>query len=241
MATTCRFRGALAVALSATALAGCTNPSEPDDFELLDPSVCAPDNGPFTVNVDNRFFPLPVGSELVLSGVEDGAALRIEQRVTGEVEKVGDVTTRVVEVTRLADGAIAQRSRDFYAQAPDGTVCLFGRDVDTFEGGVLVGHGGSWRADVPGNAPGIFMPGEPRTVTRFERERAPAVAVDTAAILATEVEITVPGGHFVDAVWLVEWDPLAGESSMAGVNEFYAPDVGPIADGPAKLVSDGVR
>lgn len=96
----------------------------------VDISVCDPEVGMFSLVIDNGFFPLVVGAETVLEGVDDeGVEIRVEISVLDETEEVAGVTTRVVVETEFEDGELVEISRNFYAQAPDGTVCYFGEDV----------------------------------------------------------------------------------------------------------------
>src|ERR1043166_7874851 len=60
-------------------------------------AVCDPAAGPFTLDVTNPFFPLPVGHQLVLDGNEDGGAVRVVITVLDQTEIVAGVPTRVVE------------------------------------------------------------------------------------------------------------------------------------------------
>jgi hypothetical protein len=231
----------LARVLALGALLGCNDPREPEEFDLLDPTACALDAGPFTADVDHPYFPLPVGREWILEGEEDGVTVRLERRVLDDEEKVGDVTTRVLEETELRDGRLVAVGRGFYAQAPDGSVCLFGERVERFDGGARVGAQPSWRADVAGNAPGLVLPGELEDRVRYPRTRAPRVSEELVAIRNEEVVITIPAGELEESLWLVAWDPLRGESSFTGVEEFYAEGIGLVVARPVELVSDTVR
>ena len=78
-----------------------------------------------------------------------------------------------------------------------GTVCYFGEAVDIYENGAIVSHEGAWRADDPGNAPGIFMPADPQEGMTFQQENAPGVAMDEATIVKVSgdtITIRTPGG-----------------------------------------------
>ncbi|MEQ8893468.1 MAG: hypothetical protein RID93_37810, partial [Sandaracinaceae bacterium] len=91
---------AVAVGIVAFALLmGCDSedPGVPESFELLDGAVCDAANGRFTREVDHPYFPLAVGSEWVLEGVEEGTPIRIEITVLERTEVVSGVVTRVVE------------------------------------------------------------------------------------------------------------------------------------------------
>src|SRR5512134_3804896 len=104
-------------------------PGPADDFEELELSVCGEAGAPFTLEIDNPFFPLPVAHHLVLEGDEDGTTIRVEITVLDETEDVGGVTTRVVEEAEYEDDEVVEIARNFFAQASDGTVCYFGETV----------------------------------------------------------------------------------------------------------------
>jgi hypothetical protein len=154
----------------------------------------------------------------------------------------GQVTTRVVEELEWEDANgngrvdsdenLIEVSRNYFAQTRDGTVCYFGEDVDIYEDGEVVSHEGSWRADATGNAPGIFMPEEPRPGMTFQQEVAPGVAEDEATIVGSGT-VEVPAGTFRDTIRVREFNPLDGSVGYKS----YADDVGLIQDGPVELLS----
>jgi len=55
---------------------------------LMDIGVCDPGTGTFTTEIDNPFFPLPVGHQIVLQGKEFGRDLLVRITVLDEVETV---------------------------------------------------------------------------------------------------------------------------------------------------------
>jgi len=201
----------------------------------LDILVCDPaGGGPFSLIIDNEFFPLVVGEQLVLEGVEDGELIELEITVLNETELVDGVTTRVVEEAEWIDGELAEISRNFFAQAPDGTVCYFGEDVDIYEGGVVVSNEGAWRSGENGNRAGIFMPGNPQLGDVYANEIAPGVAEDQAEIIDFGEEIDVPAGIFNDTLTIEECNPLA--DAEKGIKVFVR-GIGLAIDGPAELIS----
>lgn len=198
----------------------------------LDIGVCASDAGPFTLGIDNRYLPLVVGTQLILEGEEDGATLRVEFTVLDETEVVDGVTTRVVEERETEDGELVEISRNFFAQAPNGSVCYFGEDVDDYEDGVVVGHDGAWRAGVDGARAGILMPPDPALGMTYPEEVAPGIAEDTGRIDAIGEVVEVPAGRFEDTLRVIETSPLDAGSSL----KVYAPGVGMIVDEPVRLI-----
>lgn len=200
----------------------------------LDIAVCDPvAGGPFSLIIDNEFFPLVVGTQLVLEGVEDGETIRLEITVLDETEDVAGVTTRVFEEAEFVDGELAEISRNYFVQTADGTVCYFGEDVDIYEGGVVVSHEGQWRAGENGNLPGIFMPSIPDIGMVFSNEFAPGVAEDQAEVIALGEEIDVPAGIFDDTLTVEECNPL--EDAERDIKVFVR-GIGIAIDGVTELL-----
>jgi len=198
-------------------------------------SVCDPSAGPFSLLINNPFSPLFVGDELVLEGEDDeGTFLEVIITVLDEIEVVAGVNTRVVEEAESEDGEIVEISRNFYAQAPDGTVCYFGEDVDDYEDGEIVGHEGEWRAGENGNLPGIIMPGNPQVGQIFQQESAPGIAEDQAEIVAMGETIDVPAGEFSDTLTTLDCNPM---ENGAIDEKVYVEDIGLAIDEDAELVS----
>jgi hypothetical protein len=207
-----------------------------ENFEELSIAICAPNAGPFTLNIDNPFFPLPPGRTLELEGDESGKIEHLTFTVTNETQVVAGVTTRVATETHFENGVKIEVSRNFFAQAPDSTVCYFGEEVDNIQGGVT-DHTGTWHAGEAGALPGILMPGTPRVGTKFSNEMAPGVAEDRAAVVGVNETVREPAGEFKGVVRTIDWDPLEGQTSADGEEKFYAPDVGLIEDEVVELLS----
>jgi hypothetical protein len=199
---------------------------------LADTGVCDPGATTFTVDIDNPYFPLPVGHRVVLEGEEGGAHLLVRITSMDETETVAGVETRVVEEFEAKDGRVVEISRNFFAQAQDGTVCYFGEDVDIYDGaGNVTSHSGAWRAGVGENRPGIFMPATVEVGQAFQQEIAPGIAEDQAKVIALDETTEVPAGTFEDTATLRDGSPLDGSSG----EKVYARGIGLIVDGPARL------
>jgi hypothetical protein len=210
-------------------------------------SLCAPDRNVFSLNINNSFFPLPVGQVWVLTGKEQGQNIGLQITVLRKRETLykntaQPITTRVVEEREWADDngdgliqaseEMIEVSLNYFAQTQDGTVCYFGEAVDIFENGQVVSHEGSWRADDPGNAPGIFMPANPAIGMSFQQESAPGIAEDRAEIIGSGTQ-KVPAGTFTETLKIRDFNPLDGSKGI----KWYAKNVGIIIDGPLQLVS----
>lgn len=201
---------------------------------LMGLSVCDPDAGTFTAEIDNPFFPMTVGHRVVLEGQESGRDLLVRITALDETETVAGVETRVVEEYEALDGRVVEISRNYFAQAQDGTVCYFGEEVDDFnEAGEVTSHGGAWRADGDRSLPGIFMPPSPHVGQAFQQEIAPGIAEDQAKVIALGERTEVPAGTFEDTVIMLEGDPIGGGQDT----KVYARGIGLIVDESARLTS----
>lgn len=200
--------------------------------QQLSLDLCSPDRGGFTLESRNAYFPLQVGRQWVLEGEEGGVRVQLQIEVLRRTEVVAGVTTRIIEERESHGGELVEDSRNFFAGASDGTVCYFGEDVDLYEGGRIVSHEGSWRADDPGNRPGIIMPAAPRAGVKFQMEGAPGVAQDEGTIVGTG-KVVVPAGTFTETIRVREFNPLDGDRD----EKVFAANVGMIIDGPLMLMS----
>lgn len=148
--------------------------------------------------------------------------LRIESEVLTSTKTIAGVEVTVVEVTEFVDGELAEVTEDYYAQDAAGIVYYLGEEVDEYEDGEVVGHGGAWLAGEDGSLAGIFMPAEPREGDEFEQERAPGVAEDLSTVTATGVRVTVPAGTFEDCIETEDLDPIDDVRET----KYYCPGVG---------------
>ena len=195
----------------------------------LDISICDPANDNFSLTIDNPYMPMVVGTVLTL---EDAAGLLLEITVLDETNDVAGITTRVLEERETENGELIEVSRNYFVQAPDGTVCYYGEDVDIYENGMITSHEGAWLAGVGRNQPGIMMPANPMVGMTYPQEIAPGVAMDRGEITKVGVPYTVPFMMYPDTVETIDTTPLEPGSESLKV---YARDVGLIFDDGAEL------
>ena len=206
--------------------------------------ICDPDAGPFSLVIDNGFFPVVVGSENVLEDEE--GVLRLEITVLDEIEMVAGVNTRVLVEMESEDGLLIEVSRNFFAQAPDGTVCYFGEDVDICPTGlqpdgddgflcegVEPSHEGAWRAGEKGALSGIIMLADPQPGDSYKQEDAPEVAEDQAEVMALGEPIVVPAGNFNNTLITEDCNPFDGTRDL----KVYVNGIGLAIDEDLELVA----
>ena len=219
-------------AITVVVLGACGDPN-PNQAEGVELSIEVCNGvGPFSADITHAFFPQPVGQRLVLEE-KGGGGFRVEISALAETEVVRGVVTRVVHEYETEGGELVEQSWNYFAQAPDGTVCYFGERVDIYEGGVVVRHDGQWRADENGYRAGILMPAVPMAGTYHAQERAPGVAEDYANVVALGKSVSVPAGMYSDTVITSEWTPL---EPGAKSHKAYARGVGLVDDDGAVLV-----
>jgi len=224
------------------ALAQEEEPEFTDEFPLEDCN--------FKTRGGNPYFILKPGRQLYFSNlrcVDAGECDELEEvwiTVTKDLRKIRlptghgtrHVWTRVVEERETADSELKEVSRNFFADCgPTHDVYYFGEDVDDYEDGVIVGHGGAWLTGKNGAMPGIIMPESAFILgSRYFQEIAPGVALDRAEHVATGEEVEVPAGVFEDCVEVTETTPLNLDEESTKV---YCRDIGLVIDGDLELAA----
>jgi hypothetical protein len=107
--------------------------------------------------------------------LRDQAGNQVTATVLDETRVVAGVETRVIEERELAKGKLVEVSRNYFAiHKPTRNALYFGEEVDMYEDGKVVGHGGSWLAGVDGAKAGLIMPASRAPDTGTTRNRRPA-------------------------------------------------------------------
>jgi hypothetical protein len=145
---------------------------------------------------------------------------QVQISVLDQTETVAGVVTRIVEEREWENGVLAEVSRNFFVQAPDGTVCYYGEEVDDYKNGKIIGYGGAWRAGIGQNKPGIIMPAQPIVGQVYQQEVAPGVAMDQAEHIGMEQSFTTPAGTFQN-VLLVKETPLSTKRYQRGIGLIF--------------------
>jgi hypothetical protein len=117
----------------------------------------------FTAHVTNPWFPLPVGTHWVYTGVKDGAPSRDIVRVTSQTITIDGKPSAAVSDRLYLRGRLEERTTDWYSQDSDGNVWYVGEDTAELDAhGRVTSREGSWKAGVDGARAGVFMPAHPR-------------------------------------------------------------------------------
>ena len=211
------------------------------DLELCFPTtedidVCDPEEATFTLDSTNPYYPLIVGSVVILEGEEDGDVVRVERTVLPETMEIEGVATHVLEHKNFINGEIHEIARNFYVEASDGTVCYFGEDVEFYEDGELVNTAGTWRAGVNGAKPGIIMPAVPEVGQAYFQEHEEGNAMDMARVTMTGATVTLGDLTFENVVQVLDANPIDDEEPCEDEEKLYAPGIGEIKDVDLEVV-----
>jgi hypothetical protein len=177
----------------------------------------------FVAVIDNPYFPMPVGRTLVYSGVKDGQTQRDTVIVTNQTKVILGVTATVVSDIADHNGAILERTSDWYAQDKQGNVWYLGEDTVHFPPHGKADTSGSWEAGVNGAVPGIIMEANPQIPDAYRQELLAGEAEDTAWIVDRGTTIRVPYGRVTNVLTTLEATRL---EPGAYDQKVYGPGIG---------------
>jgi hypothetical protein len=187
--------------------------------------------------IDNPYHPFVPGRVKhyeTLQGSTDAEDLEMYTADTRTFAWNGaQVACRVLQETSIENGEIIEISRNYFAQADDGSVYYFGEVVDIYAGGVIVSHEGSWLvggpsdpADPPETAtdpdPNVFMPANPEPGDEYRPEDTLPVVDEEDLILKAGQNVSVPAGHFDECLQIRESSQLSPDTET----KWYAPGLG---------------
>jgi hypothetical protein len=151
----------------------------------------------FTPNVDNPYFPLPVGTTYLYSGTKDGAKAIDVVQPSRRTRVIEGVRTRVVSDRLFLNGTLRETTQDYYAQDRCGNVWYFGEDTAELDAkGHVISREGSFLAGSGGAQPGVFMQAHPQLGRAFRQEWLPGEAEDVFSVIDLHARATVPYGSF---------------------------------------------
>jgi hypothetical protein len=194
--------------------------------------------GRFThpTRVDNRWFPLVPGTQLVYEGKADRGdgrrAHRVVFTVTDLTKAIAGVRTVVVWDRDYNAGRLREGELAFMAQDDDGAVWNFGEYPEEYEHGRFHGAPDTWIVGRAGARAGVGMPATPRRGTAsYLQGWAPAIDfADRAKVVRTGGRTCVPRRCYRDVLEIDEWNP---DEPGAHQSKFYAPGVGNVRVGAA--------
>lgn len=178
--------------------------------------------------VDNRWFPLEPGTQLIYEGHTIGEGERIAHRViftvTDLTKVVAGVRNVVIWERDYSSGQLEENELAFFAQAKDGKIWHFGQYPEVYEEGSLV-ETPAWIHGIAGAQAGITIkpnsrPGEPS----YSQGWGPAVGwSDRAQVYKTGQKTCVRAGCYSG---VLVTDEFSADEPGAHQLKYYAPGVG---------------
>jgi hypothetical protein len=175
----------------------------------------------FTANIDNKRWPMRVGSKWVYNVVDtaSGHVNRDVIKVTDQTKMIADgIEARVVHDVVTDHGKPVEVTDDWYAQDSKGNVWYFGENTVEYHNG-HASDNGTWEAGVDGNMPGLALPAKPKVGMSYREEYSKGVAEDQSRVLALDEQAEVPAGHFKNVLMTEDFSPIEPDVSEI---KFYA-------------------
>ena len=179
------------------------------------------DPADFSANINNRRWPMRVGSRWVyrVTDSSDGSRQRDVIKVTDKTKLIADgIEARVVSDVVREHGKRVEVTRDWYAQDSHGNVWYFGEHTIAYKHGKPVDNG-SWEAGVDGALPGVALPARPKVGLSYREEYSKGVAEDQSRVLALDQQAEVPAGHYKHVLMTEDFSPIEPKVSEL---KFYA-------------------
>jgi hypothetical protein len=210
-------------------VAPATTPAlEPATLVPLDPTAFSD-----PLRIDNAWFPMAPGTQLVLRGEADRGrgelAHRVEITVTDLSKVVHGVRARVVWERDFNEGVLRETELAFFAQDDAGNVWNLGEYPEEWDARRFAGAPSTWVSGHDGALGGIHVHGRPVVGSpTYVQGDAPAISfLDHARVAGLGGEACAPVGCFGDVLVVDEWDPLAQPADGHQLKH-YAPGKGPV-------------
>ena len=182
----------------------------------------------FTTNIDNAYWPMPVGAEWHVHVTNpQGESLQETITVLDQTKRIADgVTARVVRDIVYDRGKPTEITDDWYAQDADGNIWYFGENTAEIDPGTgKRDSSGSFEAGQNGADAGIAMPAQPYAGETYREEYYKGHAEDRSTVIALNQQVEAPAGHFTGAILTDDHSPLEPTVSEY---KLYAKGVGPV-------------
>jgi hypothetical protein len=225
----------LAAALSSSGIASGQQPESAASPKAVALKDFDPTKFPTAARVDNKWLPMPPGTQLVFQGKANrGEGLkphRVVATVTDLTKVIDGVRTVVVWEQDINHDVLQESEINFNAQDQDGNVWLLGEYPAEYEGGKFKRAPDVWISGVAGARAGVNMRADPRPGTSpYFQGLAPAIEFkDEARVAGIGGRSCVPVDCYDDVLRIKERNPLAPQEGSQ--LKYYAPGVGNIQVG----------
>ena len=192
------------------------------------------------LQIDNRYWPLPAGREIVYFevGADDECivgSFLVTQDTKAFSGPYAGLVARVIRDREWLDvdcdggrDVLLEDTFDWHGQDDAGNVWYFGEDTTEYlfdENGDPAGTSkeGSWEAGIDGAQAGLIMLAHPGPGQKYRQEFAEGTAEDMAKVKGVDVPASIAIGDFDGCVVIKEWSHLSPGSIE---HKTYCPRVG---------------
>lgn len=193
-----------------------------------------PDSFSTSTLINNPYFPLVPGTTFIYENKTGEGIEKTIVKVLNTTRDVIGIPCIVLWDRVFLNGVLVEDTHDWYAQDDGGNVWYMGEDVDNYhydESGTLtsITHEGAWEAglDVAGLGvrayPGIVMKASPRIGDSYRQEYYKGGAEDMAAVIDSDLTISVAGTVYSGCLKTRDWNPLEPGPPEY---KYFAPHVG---------------
>jgi hypothetical protein len=190
-----------------------------------------------STTIDNKWLPLPVGTQFIFQGRSDRGQGRLPHRViftvTDLAKVIDGVRTRVMWDQDINAGQLLEAELAFFAQDDNGHVWAFGEYPEEYEDdGSFAGAPSTWIVGRAGAKAGLHMRADPRPNTPSYRHGfAPAIDfADVAKVVKIGQKLCGDTGCYKNVLVTDETNPA--EPADGHQLKYYAPGVGNIRAAP---------
>ncbi|OGN83096.1 MAG: hypothetical protein A2X23_00030 [Chloroflexi bacterium GWC2_73_18] len=190
--------------------------------------------------IDNEWFPLVPGTQLVYEGEVNADDERVPHRViftvTDLTKEIDGVRTVVLYDLDYTAGQLVEAELAFFAQADDRTVWLMGEYPEEYEDGELV-DAPTWIAGLQDAEAGIAMKAQPQLGgPSYSQGWGPAVDfTDRARVFEIASRTCVPARCYDDVLVIDEFNPDEPDAHQL---KYYAPGLGVVRVGWAGALEE---
>ncbi len=131
---------------------------------------------------------------------------RIVREVLDETRAIGGVECLILAEHEYEGDDLVEISYNYFAQDADGNVYYFGEDVDDYENGRVVGHGGAWLVGRNATEPCLFLPADLEQGLTYKPENSPPAAEEWAMIGTADARLELDDTDFQDVLVILESD-----------------------------------
>ena len=172
--------------------------------------------------INNTWFPLQPGKQLVLQGVANRGGGLLEHHViftvTDLIKVINGIPCVVVWDQDINKGVLSESELAFFAQNDDGAIYNSGEYPEVYEQGQFVDAENTWIHGIERARAGVHVEANPVVGKGYEEANAPENDFwDCGNVFSIQdrsdrarPKVCVPGGCFQDVMTVREWAPLDG-------------------------------